>query len=168
MSPLSHQSMFDAGVPHHWGYYWKSHYLPPLSYGAIDVMVDHAWQTQSPASYTIVFHLGGAIARRGADDNAASGRDAMHAMNMNAAWPEGGPRHSDVDWCREYFEAMRPHATGGDYVNFLHNDEEEDRVRAAYGDVYDRLAEIKGRYDPDNVFQSNQNNKPSTMRIGSV
>jgi FAD/FMN-containing dehydrogenase len=165
---LSHQSMFDAGVPHHWGYYWKSHYLPPLSDGAIDVMVEQAWRKESPASYTIIFHLGGAIARRGADDNAASGRDALHAMNINAAWPEGGPRHPDIGWCREYFEAMRPHATGGVYVNFLHNDEAEGRVRAAYGDGYERLAEIKARYDPENVFQSNQNIKPSTAQIRSM
>ena len=158
---VSHQGMFDAGVPHHWGYYWKSHYLPPLTDAAVDVMVDRAWRKQSGASYTIVFHLGGAIARRGEDETAASGRDALHAMNINAAWPEGGPFHADIAWCREYFEAMRPHSTGAVYVNFLHNDEGEERIHAAYGDRYERLATIKGRYDPDNVFQSNQNIKPA-------
>jgi FAD/FMN-containing dehydrogenase len=58
---------------------------------------------------------------------------------------------------------MEPHATGGVYVNFLHNDEGETRVRAAYGDHYDRLAAIKARYDPDNVFRSNQNIKPTVV-----
>jgi FAD/FMN-containing dehydrogenase len=157
---VAHQGMFDAGVPHHWGYYWKSHYLPPLSDGAIDVMVENAWHKSSPASYTIVFHLGGAVAKHSEDEMAASGRDAMHALNLNAAWPEGGPQHPDISWCREYFAAMEPHATGGVYVNFLHNDEGEARVRAAYGDRYERLASIKARYDPDNVFRSNQNIKP--------
>ena len=156
----AHQSMFDSGVPHHWGYYWKSHYLPPLSDGAIDVLLERSWRKSSPASYTLIFHLGGAIARSPEDSSAASGRDAAHAININAAWPEGGPHHSDINWCREYFAAMEPHATGGVYVNFLHNDEGEGRVRAAYGKRYDRLARIKARYDPDNVFRSNQNIRP--------
>ncbi len=159
---LAHQSMFDAGVPHHWGYYWKSHYLPPLADGAIEVLVEHSWRKTSPASYALLFHLGGAISQRPEDASAASGRDALHAMNINAAWPEGGPSHPDIGWCREYFGAMEPHATGGVYVNFLHNDEGEARVRAAYGSRYDRLARIKARYDPDNVFRSNQNIRPAT------
>jgi FAD/FMN-containing dehydrogenase len=158
---VAHQSMFDAGVPHHWGYYWKSHYLPPLSDGAIEVMLERAWSKTSAASYTLVFHLGGAIARLPEDASAASGRDAAHAININAAWPEGGPDHPDIRWCREYFSAMEPHATGGVYVNFLHNDEGEARVRAAYGSRYERLSRIKARYDPDNVFRSNQNIRPA-------
>ena len=158
---VAHQSMFDAGVPHGWGYYWKSHYLPPLTDGAIATLAEHAWQKASPASYTIVFHLGGAISRLPADHSAAGGRDAAHAVNINAAWPEGGPSHPDVGWCRDQFAALQPHATGGVYVNFLHNDEDEGRVRAAYGTHYDRLARIKGRYDPDNVFRSNQNIPPA-------
>ncbi len=157
----AHQSMFDAGVPHHWGYYWKSHYLPPLSDGAIDVMLERSWRKTSPASYTLVFHLGGVIARTPEDSSAAGGRDAAHAININAAWPEGGPQHPDISWCRDYFSAMEPHATGGVYVNFLHNDEGEARIRAAYGSRYERLSRIKARYDPDNVFRSNQNILPS-------
>jgi FAD/FMN-containing dehydrogenase len=158
---MGHQSMFDAGVPHHWGYYWKSHYLPPLSDGAIDVLLDRSWRKASPASYTIVFHLGGAIARLAEDSSAAGGRDAAHAINVNAAWPEGGPHHPDIAWCRDYFAALQPHATGEVYVNFLHNDEGEARIRAAYGARYERLARIKARYDPDNVFRSNQNIQPA-------
>ena len=158
---MGHQSMFDAGVPHHWGYYWKSHYLPPLSDGAIDVLLDRSWRKASPASYTIVFHLGGAIARLAEDSSAAGGRDAVHAINVNAAWPEGGPHHPDIAWCRDYFAALQPLATGEVYVNFLHNDEGEARIRAAYGARYERLARIKARYDPDNVFRSNQNIRPA-------
>jgi hypothetical protein len=152
--------MFDAMVPHHWGYYWKSHYLPPLTQAAIDALVDGAWRTSSPASYTQIFHLGGQIARLPDDHSAAGGRDAMHAVNINAAWAEGGPSHPDIAWCRELVRAMQPHSTGGVYVNFVHNDEGEARVRAAYGPRYERLARIKGRYDPLNVFQGNQNIGP--------
>ena len=142
---LAHQSMFDAAVPPGWGYYWKSHYLPPLTDGAIDTMVELAWQKTSAASFSLLFHLGGAIAERPQDASAASGRDAAHALNINAAWPEGGPQHPDIAWCREYAAAMEPHATGGVYVNFLHNDEGEARIRAAYGGRYERLARIKAR-----------------------
>ena len=158
---VAHQSMFDSGVPHHWGYYWKSHYLPPLSDSAIDVLLEHSWRKSSPSSYALVFHMGGAISRHAADETAASGRDAMHTLNINAAWPEGGAHHPDIAWCRDYFAAAEPHATGGVYVNFLHNDEGEARVRAAYGTRYERLARIKSRYDPDNVFRSNQNIRPA-------
>ena len=119
------------------------------------------WRKTSPTSFSLVFHLGGAIADRAEDATAAGGRSAAHAININASWPEGGPEHPDIAWCREYAAAMAPHATGGVYVNFLHNDEGEARVRAAYGDHYDRLAGIKARYDPDNVFRSNQNIAPA-------
>ena len=158
---LAHQSMFDSGVPPGWGYYWKSHHLPPLTDGAIDAMVRLGWQMSSPTSFSLVFHLGGAIAELAEDATASSGRDAAHALNINASWPEGGPEHPDIAWCREYAAAMQTHATGGVYVNFLHNDEGEARVRAAYGDHYDRLARIKARFDPDNVFRSNQNIRPA-------
>lgn len=163
---IEHQAMFDAGVPHHWGYYWKSHYLPPLTDTAVEVLLEHSWAKSSPASYTLLFHMGGAIAARHQDSSAASGRDAAHAMNINAAWAAGGPSHPDIEWCREYFKAMEPHATGGVYVNFLHNDEGEARLRAAYGSRYDRLTRIKAKYDPDNIFQSNQNIKPAQAEQG--
>jgi FAD/FMN-containing dehydrogenase len=160
---VAHQSMFDAGVPAGWGYYWKSHDLPPLTDGAIDVLVRMGWRKTSPSSFSLVFHLGGAIADRPEDATAAAGRSAAHAININASWPAGGPEHPDIAWCREYAAAMAPHATGGVYVNFLHNDEGEARVRAAYGGHYDRLAAIKARYDPDNVFRSNQNIAPAVV-----
>ena len=158
---LAQQMMFDAGVLPGWGYYWKSHYLPPLSDAAIDVIVDMGWRKQSLTSYSVLFHLGGAIAARPADASAASGRDATHALNINASWTEGGPDNADIGWCRAYAEAMAPHATGGVYVNFLHNDEGDARVRASYGPRYGRLTEIKARFDPANVFRSNQNITPA-------
>jgi FAD/FMN-containing dehydrogenase len=158
---LAQQTMFDAAVPAGWGYYWKSHYLPPLNDGAIDVIVERAWQKRSPASFSILFHLGGAIAEQAEESSAARGRDAALALNINAAWSESGPDHPDITWCRDYFGAMAPHATGGVYVNFLHNDEGEARIRAAYGSSFDRLAQVKAAYDPENVFRSNQNILPA-------
>ena len=163
---VAHQSMFDSGVPAGWGYHWKSHHLPPLTDSAIDTMVELGWGMSSPTSFSLVFDLGGAIAELPSDATASGGRDAAHALNINASWPEGGPEHRDIAWCREYAAAMQPHATGGVYVNFLHNDEGDARVRAAYGDNYDRLARIKARVDPDNVFRSNQNIRPAGAAQG--
>src|SRR5207253_829535 len=126
----------------------KSHYLPPLTGDSIETLLANAWNKYSPASYTLVFHLGGAISRVPDEVSAASGRDAAHAININAAWREGGPSHPDIEWCRSCFTALEPHATGGVYVNFMHNDEGEARVRAAYGARYERLARIQGALRP--------------------
>jgi hypothetical protein len=152
--------MFDAGVPPGWGYYWKSHYLPPLTTSAIDAMIRLAWHKSSRASFSILFHLGGAIRDRADDASAASGRNAAYALNINAAWSAGGPDHADIAWCREYFAAMEPHSTGGVYVNFLHADDSDARTRASYGERYERLTRIKARYDPDNVLRTNRNIAP--------
>ena len=158
---LALQTLFNAAVPAGWNYYWKSHYLPPLSDAAIDTMAGLAWRKASPDSFSILFHLGGQIDRVTNDHSSASGRGASHALNINAAWSDGGSPNPDVGWCREYATAMRSHATGGVYVNFLDNDEGEARTRAAYGRNFERLARIKARFDPDNVFRSNQNIPPA-------
>lgn len=84
-----------------------------------------------------------------------------------ARWrePEGEKRH--VEWTRDLFDAMVPFTTGGVYVNFISEDEDDDRVRAAYGSaVYDRLAAVKAEWDPENVFHLNQNVEPSTAPSG--
>jgi FAD/FMN-containing dehydrogenase len=155
------QSMFDPFVPHGWHRYWKSVELPPLTDDAIDTLVEHASAFTSPKSYCIVFQLGGALARPREDDTAFSQRDAAHNVNINAVWTEGDPegeRH--VAWARDFFSAMRPHAGGRVYLNFLGDDGAE-RVRQAYGDrQYERLVELKRAYDPTNFFRLNQNIEP--------
>ena len=159
---MAHQSTFDATVPHGMHYYWKSHYLAPLSDGAIDTLAEHAWTKQSPHSYTIVFHMGGAVRRTGDMATAFTGRDAEHAININAEWLGADDPNADTAWARKMFEKMQPFGTGGVYVNFL-GDEGEERVRSAYGArKYDRLARLKATYDPENVFRLNQNIKPAT------
>jgi FAD/FMN-containing dehydrogenase len=155
------QSMFDPMVPHGWHRYWKSVELPPLTDEAIDTLVDHAPAPTSPKSYCIVFQLGGALARGGADETAYGQRDAAHNVNVNAVWTEDDPdgeRH--VAWAREVFSALRPHAGPHVYVNFL-GDEGADRVRQAYGErQYERLTALKQAYDPTNLFRLNQNIEP--------
>jgi len=157
----AHQGMFDATVPHGLQYYWKSHYLPGLSDGAIDTLTTHAWTSRSPQSYTLIFQLGGAVARRDENDAAFTGRHAAYALNINSEWTDPREFDTHVRWAREYWEAMQPYSTGGVYMNFLGNEGEE-RVKAAYGVTkFDRLVAVKNRYDPTNFFRLNQNIKPT-------
>jgi FAD/FMN-containing dehydrogenase len=155
------QGMFDASVPHGLRYYWKSDYLGELSDAAIDTLIAHAWRAPSPMSYTIMFHLGGAIRRVGAAETAFEDRRAHHALNINAVWSAPCASDQHMAWARNFWEAMRPHATGGVYVNFL-DDEGEERVKAAYGAAkYARLVALKKAYDPTNLFRLNQNIRPT-------
>jgi Berberine and berberine like len=155
------QSMFDPSVPHGWHRYWKAVELPPLTDEAIDTLVEHASASTSPKSYCIVFQLGGALNRVGAEDTAFSQRDAAHSVNINAVWTEDDPepeRH--IAWARDFFDALQPHATGRVYLNFL-GDEGQDGVGAAYGERnYARLARLKRVHDQTNFFRLNQNVQP--------
>ncbi|HYM50235.1 MAG TPA: FAD-binding oxidoreductase [Candidatus Limnocylindrales bacterium] len=158
---LEHQAMFDVTVPHGWHYYWKSVSLPRLIDDTIDTLADTAWSKQSPRSYMILFHKGGAVRDLSDDAMAYTGRDAEHELNINGAWTAEDPENDDTAWVRKSFERMLPHSTGGVYVNFL-GDEGEDRVRAAYGHAkYERLVQLKRRFDPGNFFRLNQNIEPS-------
>ena len=156
------QAMLDPTVPPGWHYYWKSHYLAPLSDAAIDVIVERAWRFRSPRSYTLLPHMGGAVARVPEDATAFAGRDSAHAININGVWTaEDADRADDTAWVRDFFDAVMPYATGRAYINFMGNEGQE-RVRAAYGEAkYARLAMVKTRWDPDNVFRMNQNIVPS-------
>jgi FAD/FMN-containing dehydrogenase len=164
-----HQSMLDASSPAGRLYYWKSHYMPGLSDAAIEVITSHAWNFSSPVSYTLLSHMGGAIRQVPDDQTAFTGRDAEFTININCVATQPELYERDRAWVRKLFEALEPHTTGGVYVNFM-GDEESDRVRAAYGETkYQRLAALKARLDPDNVFRVNQNIQPraDVVRQGS-
>jgi FAD/FMN-containing dehydrogenase len=157
----AHQGMFDASVPHGLNYYWKSDYFGPLSDATIDTLIAHAWQAPSPSSYTILFHLGGAIRRVDGADSAFEDRNAEHALNINAVWADRQASEQHISWARHFWEAINPLSTGRVYMNFL-GEEGQDRVRAAYGpDKYSRLTALKAKYDPTNLFRLNQNIPPA-------
>jgi len=157
---VAHQASFDPTVPPGLDYYWKSHFLAGLSDDAIDVIVDHHRRTPTTWSYSLIPQLGGAIARVPEAATAYANRAAPFAININGVGTDPGEHDLTVPWVRGVFDALTPFSTGGVYVNFL-GDEGEDRVRAAYGSAYDRLAAVKGRYDPGNVFRTNQNVPPA-------
>jgi hypothetical protein len=155
------QSALDSTVLHGWNYYWKSTHLPELSDGLIDVIAAHAFSGSSPRSYVAMFHLRGAVGRVAEGRTAFGNRQASHAMTIDAVWRPGedyGER--DTAWTRRFFAALGGFRQGV-YVNFLGGDEDPGRIREAYGDsVYDRLVDVKTKYDPDNVFHHNQNIRP--------
>ena len=160
-SYVGFQSALDATVVHGWNYYWKSTHLPELRDDLIDVLVEHAFSCSSPRSYAAMFHLKGAVSRVAEGGTAFGNRQASHAITLDAVWRPGedfGER--DTAWTRRFFAALGRFREGV-YVNFLGGDEDPGRVREAYGDsVYDRLVDVKARYDPDNVFHHNQNIRP--------
>jgi FAD/FMN-containing dehydrogenase len=159
-SYASHQALIDASVPHGLGYYWKSEYLRPLSDASIETLAAHAWPLPTPESYAAVFHMGGAVGREDPDASAFEDRRAAHAMTMDGVWSDPAASGACIAWVRGFWEAVRPHSTGRVYMNFL-GEEDEERVRAAYGPTkYERLRVLKRKYDPTNFFRMNQNIAP--------
>jgi FAD/FMN-containing dehydrogenase len=140
--------------------YWKSHNFTELADGLLDTAIDYAGRLPSPECEIFFGAIGGATTRTAPDATAYAHRDARYVMNVHGRWREPADDARGIAWARDYFKASAPFASGGVYVNFL-TEEEGDRVRAAYGPSFDRLAKIKRTYDPDNLFRTNWNIKPS-------
>jgi FAD/FMN-containing dehydrogenase len=136
--------------------YWKSHDFIELSDGLIDVFLQYAQRLPDPQSEIAFAQLGGAVGRVADDATAYTHRNANFVLNVHGRWSDPGKDAKCIAWARDLFNAAGPYATGGVYVNFL-TGEEGDRVREAYGSNFDRLIELKNRYDPKNLFRVNQN-----------
>ena len=113
-----------------------------------------------PECEIFIGHVGGAAGRVAADATAFPQRSSHFVMNVHARWRDPDMDEACIGWARKLFEAARPHAVGTAYINFMPGDE-TDRVEAAYGGSYQRLAELKRRYDPLNLFRMNQNVAPT-------
>ena len=113
----------------------------------------------SPECEVFIGHLGGAINRVPADATAYPHRDAEFVMNVHTRWREAEDDARCIAWARNLFEVCKPHATGGVYVNFMPEDE-TDRVPGAYLGNEKKLAAIKAKHDPSNLFRLNQNIQP--------
>jgi FAD/FMN-containing dehydrogenase len=162
IAPMSYcdvQQAYDADFPFGLLNYWKSHNLRELSDEAVDTIVASMEAAPSPRPMVIIDPFGGAVARVPDDATAFGHRNAAYDLVIAAIWSEPAEQEAHIDWARDFWGAMRPHSTGDVYVNYL-SDEGEERVHDAYGHHYARLAELKRRYDPGNVFQNNQNIKP--------
>jgi FAD/FMN-containing dehydrogenase len=140
--------------------YWKSHNLTTIEDGLIDAVIRYAEKLPSPQCEIFVAALGGATTRPAPEFTAYAHRDARFVMNVHGRWNDAADDARGIGWARDFFEAAAPFATGGAYVNFLTADE-GDRVGAAYGSNYHRLAQVKRKYDPANLFRMNQNIEPA-------
>ena len=147
------QSLLDATQPKGRRYYWKSHYLAGIAPQAVPIAVERMNALTSPHSGFIFFQIGGALNELPDGHSPAGNRDATFALNIAAAWESPADDAANIRWARDGFEAMKPHATGGIYVNFQTEDEGRASIEAAYGKAnLARLAELKSRFDPQTLF----------------
>lgn len=157
------QSMFDPIYPPGLQWYWRADFVNELSDKAI---AEHARFAQALPTMHSTMHLypiNGAAARVGKSETAWSYRDANWAQVMVGVDPDPANKEKITKWTKDYFDALHPYSAGGAYVNFM-MDEGEERVKATYGENYERLAEIKAKYDPTNLFRVNQNIKPGATK----
>lgn len=139
--------------------YWKSHNFAELSDGALTKIVEYAAKLPSSASEIFIAQLGGATNRVAPDATAYPHRDAEFVLNVHTRWEKAAEDKSCIQWARDFYVATQPFATGGVYVNFM-SEGEEDRLAGAYGPNLQRLARVKSKYDPGNLFRVNQNIRP--------
>src|SRR6266542_128344 len=139
--------------------YWKSHNFTELADGALNTIIDFAGKLPSPQCEIFIGLIAGAPNRIAPEAMAYGHRDAKFVLNVHGRWDDAKDDQKCIGWAREFFNASAPYASAGAYVNFM-TAEEGERVATAYGSNYDRLVEIKRRYDPENVFHLNQNIKP--------
>lgn len=140
--------------------YWKSHNLGVLEDGLIDAVVAAVRDVPSPQCEIFFGHIAGAAMRVPVTAMAYPHRAAQFAMNVHGRWDDPQDDERCIAWTRDIFKATEPYSQGGVYVNFLTQDETA-RVGAAYGENYDRLVQVKTRYDPQNLFRHNQNIRPA-------
>lgn len=160
MTYLQVQSMLDAAVPKGVRRYWKSGYFPEIPDALIDLVLDHNARKTSPLSAVLILHMHGKAARTAPDATAFGARAAQWDFDILPQWlaPNEDSRH--IDWARAFWKDADPF-TRGVYSNHLDRDDGAPRVRAAYGQNYERLVAVKRSYDPENFFNVNNNIPPS-------
>jgi FAD/FMN-containing dehydrogenase len=153
------QSMFDGLYPPGLQWYWNADFFQELSDDVIDLHLAHAAELPTVHSTMHLYPINGAAHKVGTGDTAWSYRDANFAQVIVGVSPEPADNERMIQWSKAYWQALHPYSAGGAYVNMM-MDEGQERVEAAYRENYSRLAEIKGKYDPHNLFRTNQNIKP--------
>lgn len=155
------QSAFDDLVPAGLQHYWKSDFVAELTDEAVEAHLAHGPRVPCVTSTIHLYAVNGAVQDVDADATAFAYRDAAFSVNIAGMWPDPTDNEANIAWVREYYDAIHPHSGyEGGYTNFMAADDEA-RVRENYGESYDRLAEIKARWDPENLFRLNQNVAPA-------
>lgn len=163
VGPMPHpvlQSLFDELTVAGMHEYWRADFFNDFSDESIAAHVEHFAKVPTVFSGTFIFPIDGAAGRVAPDATAFSYRDARFAEVINGIDPDPGLADPLKAWVIESWEAVHPHSAGGAYVNFI-PDEGQERVQASYRDNYARLAQVKKRYDPTNLFRLNQNIRPA-------
>ena len=155
------QSLLDATQPKGRRYYWKSEYLPRIDPALCEKAIVQAAKIPSPHSAVIFFQLGGALARLPNDHSPVGNRDAQYVLNLAGSWEKAEDDTANIGWTRDAWNDLKEFSTGGNYINFLTEDEGPERIQAGFGKNMGRLAEVKAKWDPENLFRTNRNIKPA-------
>ena len=157
---VSQQSLLDATQPKGRRYYWKSEFLPSLEPELLTKVIEHAERIVSPHSAIVLFPIEGALNRLPESYSPSGNRDAAFVINITAAWENVDDDQANIEWARTAWRDIRGFSTGGTYINFLTEEEGDDRIRAAYGKNHSRLVELKTKWDMWNLFRMNKNIAP--------
>jgi FAD/FMN-containing dehydrogenase len=152
-------TMLDAGFPPGRRYNWKSSFMPALSDEAIEVLVRRFAECPSPMTGVAIEHFHGAVTRVPVTATAVPHRDPSFNVLIASGWDDPASDEANIAWTRATYQELEPFFTDRRYVNYLSAD--DGQVRSAYGANYDRLAQIKARYDPRNLFRLNHNIEPA-------
>jgi hypothetical protein len=157
------QTLFDTLMPSgEYRCYWKSHYLNGLSDEVIDMIMQGNAEPPSPNTLSSIWNFGGATARVLADATAFGDRSMPYMFSIDSVWSEAKDDDANINWTRDFWQRMRAHSDHGRmYLNFPGQGEEGEKLlEDTFGANYDRLREIKQKYDPQNRFRFNQNIRP--------
>jgi FAD/FMN-containing dehydrogenase len=155
------QTLFDPLLPKGLQWYWKGDFVKDLPDAAVDAYIAHAGKLPTVLSGVHIYPVDGAVHRHKKDATAWGYRDAVWSMVIFGVDPDPAKAPVLKQWAQDYWAAVHPFNLAGAYANFMMDDEGEARVKAAYGGNYDRLAALKKKYDPANLFRVNQNIRPS-------
>ena len=154
------QGLFDELLPSGLQWYWKGDFFPELTSDAIDLHLEHTSRVPNKTSFVHLYPIDGAVQRVAPSDTAWNCRNATWSMVIAGLAVDPSENEAVAKWAKEYWQALHPHSTGAAYVNFL-MDEGHDRIKSTYGENYNRLREVKRKYDPTNFFRVNQNIEPA-------
>ena len=157
---LALQGMFDGLYPKGLHWYWKGDFVKTLPDAAIDVHIEQAAKVPSDASLMHLYPIDGSVHRKAEGETAWNCRDATWSMVIAGIGSDPGQAPALKQWAKNYWEAIHPLDLRGAYPNFMMDDEGEARIKATYGDNYQRLGKLKKKYDPGNLFRVNQNVRP--------
>jgi FAD/FMN-containing dehydrogenase len=153
-------TILDEGYPAGALNYWLSSFAGDLSDAVIDTAVEQYSSVPSSMTAILFEHFHGAVTRIGATDTAVPHREPGWNVLIPSVWTDPATTDANIEWTRETFAALRPYMATRRWLNYLGDDQADDAIRDAYGPNYDRLREVKRRYDPDNVFRLNHNIAP--------